>query len=133
MSHRTFRYSHFRGRGSRKKLRELAFWYATANCKTCIEVFGGEQFTPCTTCRPIVHPYNVSTVILYNSCSDQLIMGFDGAVSINDLAITNAMKNYFTVKKRDRLALSKSVRNLYHEILSIQKARAKTKAKPKKR
>jgi len=52
-------------------------------------------------------------------------MGPDGACALNDLAITNAMVNYFKVKKKHRLELSRSVRSFALEILHIKKERDK--------
>lgn len=48
-------------------------------------------------------------------------MGLNGPVALNDLALNNAMDNYFEVDKESRLELSLGARNLYLLILKAMK------------
>lgn len=95
----------------------------------CIQVYGGEHLTPCETCRPQIHEFNYSTVILYAACADQYIMGANGPIGLNDVAIQSAMKNYFTVKKEERLELSLSARKFCNRVLDLLIKANKEKAK----
>lgn len=78
-------------------------------------------------CQPSVHEYNRAAVTLYNVVGDQVIMGFGGAVALDDNAVNKAMDNYFEVKKRDRLALSTATRRLGSKILVIKQKKASEK------
>ena len=94
-------------------------WYSWVDCGPCKEAFE-EGLTPCTSCQPWVHPYNVDVLHLYRACSDQVLSGPSGAIGLNDIAINVAMDNYFKVEKRHKLALSSSVRQLFSYILKDQ-------------
>lgn len=72
-------------------------------------------------CQPEVHRFNSSTIILYQACSDQVIVGPSGVIGLNDLAINNAMDRYFKVKKSDRLPLSLAVRDFFSKVLKYKK------------
>jgi len=80
-------------------------------------------------CQPAVHPFNLAAVELYNVIGDQVIVGFGGAIGLNDIAVAYAMDNYFEVKKRDKLPLSLAVRRLCNKILVIKSEKASEKKK----
>lgn len=48
-------------------------------------------------------------------------MGPEGPSSLNDLAINNALDNYFKVRKRDKLELSMAVRKFGLLIIQARK------------
>jgi hypothetical protein len=79
--------------------------------------------TPCATCLPAVHEYNVHIVELFNACRDQVIVGFSGPLSIDDINLRGAMRDYFNVDKSQMLKLSLRVRNLYSHVLAAKRRR----------
>jgi len=96
------------------------------DCKECKKVWDSyEQEPPCGKCFPGVHPYNEPIMDLYQAVGDQYIVGPGGVVALDDLAITSAMKNYFKVKKKERLGLSIAVRKLSSMIVDLQAKKAK--------
>lgn len=100
------------------------------DCKECKETWElYEQEPPCGKCFPGVHPYNEAVMELYQACGDQYIVGPGGVVALNDLAVISAMKNYFKVRKKDRLGLSKGVRKLSAMIVDLQMKKAKEDGK----
>lgn len=95
------------------------------DCEECRETWERyEQDPPCGKCFPGIHPYNESTIDLYQACGDQYIVGPNGVVALNDMAIMAAMKNYFKVKKKERLGLSMAVRKLSSTIVELQVKKA---------
>lgn len=96
-------------------------------CRKTWELY--EQEPPCNKCFPGVHPYNDPIMHLYHACGDQYIIGPGGAIGLNDLAVSSAMKNYFKVKKRDRLGLSLGVRKLVTMIIDLQIKKVKANGK----
>ena len=82
-------------------------------------------------CQPAVHPMNRATVDLYNVIGDQVIVGFGGAIALNDVAVAYAIDNYFEVKKRDKVKLSMAVRKFCNKILVIKHEKAQEKTRKK--
>lgn len=80
-------------------------------------------------CQPAVHPFNRAAVELYNVVGDQVIVGFGGAVALNDIAVAYAMENYFEVRKREKLPLSMAVRRFCNKILVFKADKASEKKK----
>lgn len=100
------------------------------DCEECRETWDRyEQEPPCGKCFPGVHQYNEPIMDLYQAIGDQYIVGPAGVVALNDLAIASAMKNYFKVKKKERLGLSIAVRKLSSMIVELQVKKAKADGK----
>jgi hypothetical protein len=117
---------------------------ASANCKSCKNTYkeykeeGYELDPPCDRCFPSIHPYNRATYEVYVNSSSQLILGFDGAVSINILAIDlvidrlNSM-GVTDIEEGDKLELYNDVNQLFNVIKETSKRNTKAKSKKKKK
>ena len=79
----------------------------------------------CDTCFPGVHPYNKATYIVYNGCSDQYIVGNNGIIGLNIIAINSILDDYKVVAGSDRISIREEVRYLSNLVLKIVKAKAK--------
>ena len=67
----------------------------------------------------MTHKFNIPVIELYLTCQDQAIVGFDGPIALNDIAINHAMDTYFEVDRSDKLELSLSVRRFYCKVLKF--------------
>jgi len=85
-----------------------------------MSTYGGELFTPCEKCRPKIHPYNLPVYKLYDTCKDQVICGPNGVIGINELAIARVMKDYFKVRKSEKLELSMRTKELFYKVLKAR-------------
>ena len=79
------------------------------------------MFAPCEVCKPQIHKYNLPVIQLYEVCGDQVILGFEGPVALDDKAILHSMKEYFNIKRKYRLELSRKLRYFYKELLAASK------------
>jgi hypothetical protein len=64
-------------------------------CEACQDL-KGEDFDPdyCESCWPDLWPANYEAMDVYLKCRDQVIMGFDGPVAINHMAIWKYIDEY---------------------------------------
>ena len=103
----------------------MSGWISVADCKTCRTthqeyIDAGYTITlKCATCFPGVHPYNKAAYIIYNKCSDQYIMGNNGAISINILAVDSILNDYNITEGEERLEIREEVRELSNLVLKL--------------
>ena len=83
--------------------------------------------SPCATCFPGVHDYYAAAYRIYSDCSDQLLLGFGGAVSINIVAI-NLILDCYSVELEERLDFYRDVRHIFNLVSKEERAIAKAKA-----
>jgi hypothetical protein len=122
----------------------LGQWIALSNCKSCRNLYkeykeeGYEIDPPCDNCFPSIHPYNKATYLVYTHCSDQVLLGMNGAVSINILAMDLIIDKLNTVKETDieegdKIELFHDVNNLFNIVKDSYSAQAKAKAAKNKK
>jgi len=92
---------------------------------------GSGKGTPCESCRPELKQINVPYFTLYYYCQDQYIMGANGPVALNMLAINQAMQDYH-IDDDEKIEFSLKVRKIAYVIISSQMDEAEQKAKHKK-
>ena len=133
MPTRTCGYRQARDGGSKGKLTALAHWIFTSDCYSCklsridYEDMGYEFPTECKDCFPGVHEYNKATYVIYTDCSEQYIMGSNGAICINILAIDSVMDDNGITDGVDRLEIRRELNHLSGMVLKMQRDKAKKK------
>lgn len=83
---------------------------------------------PCASCKPELYECNVPYFILYQYCSDQVIMGPEGPITLDLLAVSQAMKDY-KIPKNERVEFSTKVRTIAITIFNLQAREAAEKRK----
>ena len=90
-----------------------------SDCKTCLKTWADfGKAAPCETCKPDLDLDNVEAVNIYQQCSGQWIVGANGIVDINILAIIEVMK-LKKVKNMDECL--EKVQLIASEVLSLNK------------
>ena len=111
----------------------MSEWISVADCKTCKEThieYKKEGFNiplKCSTCFPGVHSYNKATYIVYNGCSDQYIVGNNGIIGLNILAINSILDDHEVINCQDRIEIREEVRYLSNLVNKITRAKAEKK------
>jgi hypothetical protein len=89
-----------------------------------------DEDPPCGECFPGVHEFNVPFYTLYAKVSNQYLMGPNGAIGINMLAV-DLVLDYFNVAEDERLEFQEKVQTIASKVLSVQQADAERRAKQK--
>ena len=106
----------------KKNLIDFAVWLSgidRTDCKICLKTWADFGKTaPCETCRPELESANVESVNIYQQCSGQWIVGPNGIIDINILAVIEVMK---LKKIKDMDECLEKVQLIASEILRLNK------------
>ncbi len=99
------------------------------SCDVCLKAYEGSgREPPCDACKPILKEVNVPYFVLYSYCQDQYIMGFNGPVGLNLLAVNQAMIDY-KVPDEEKIEFSSTVRRIAGIVISARAEDASSKKK----
>lgn len=84
----------------------------------------------CDVCFPGIHKFNEPFYTLYGHVSNQYLMGPNGAIGLNLLAVDKVM-DYFRIAVDERLEFQSKVKTIANKVLATQHADAERRSKQK--
>ena len=82
--------------------------------------------TPCGTCFPGIHKYNLAAVKIYQLCSEQYVTLPSGVSGLNVIAV-NTVMDWYKVDKEDRPELFEKVQIITGKVIEDCREEAENK------